>query len=172
MNSSLNQKLVALCSAAVLSVASYSLQQAAKPLPAAHAQVTTAHKTVVPKKVVRRKKPVVVHAKKKAIVLSAKTRTLLKQTYKDGTYTGVGQTQIGAVQVAVTLKKDRIVGVKITGYDTHYPIAYIDPILPEQLLQRQNINKIDIVSGATLSTADFYYGVVQALQEAKAAQQH
>ncbi|MBX5437281.1 MAG: FMN-binding protein [Alicyclobacillaceae bacterium] len=95
----------------------------------------------------------------------------LKQVYRDGTYVGVGQTRIGAVQVAVTLKHDRITDVKITGYTTHYPISYIDPILPQELLQRQDINKIDVVSGATLSTEDFYYAVQSALAQAKQAEQ-
>ncbi len=174
MSSSLNQKLVALCSAAVLSIAGYSMQQAAKPLPSAHAAVTTLNRVATHHKthhkVVKQKKKVVVHPKKKTTVANLATQALLKQKYKNGTYSGVGQTQIGAVQVAVTLKKDRIIGVKITGADTHYPVSYIDPILPQELLARQDINKIDVVSGATLSTADFYYGVVSALQKAQQAQ--
>lgn len=170
MSSSLNQKLVALCSAAVLSIAGYSMQQAAKPLPSAHAQVTTADSAFSHRTVVRPKKHIVVHKKKKVKITTLATQALLKQKYKNGTYSGVGQTQIGAVQVAVTLKKDRITDVKITGSDTHYPISYIDPILPQELLARQDINKIDVVSGATLSTADFYYGVVSALQQAQQAQ--
>lgn len=95
------------------------------------------------------------------------TRTLAK--YKDGTYTGVGTTPIGSVQVAVTLQSDRITHVQITGYSTHYPISFIDPVLPQELLARQNINKINVVSGATLSTADFYYAVQSCLQQAHAA---
>ncbi len=170
VSSSLNQKLVAFCSAAVLSIAAYGMQQAAKPLPSAHAAVATLKSAATHHKVVKQKKKVVVHPKKKTTKVNLVTQALLKQKYKDGTYSGVGQTQIGAVQVAVTLKKDRIIGVKITGADTHYPVSYIDPILPQELLARQDINKIDVVSGATLSTADFYYGVVSALQQAQHAQ--
>lgn len=100
---------------------------------------------------------------------AAATQTVSTQKYKDGTYTGVGQTAIGAVQVQVTLKADKIMDVKITGYTTHYPISYIDPILPQELLQVQDVNQIQIVSGATLSTADFYYAVKDCLQQAQKA---
>ncbi len=93
------------------------------------------------------------------------------QTYKDGTYTGVGQTSIGAVQVQLTLKADKIVDVKITGYTTHYPISFIDPALPDQLIQVQNPKQLNVVSGATLSTYDFYYAVEDCLQQAKKAEQ-
>lgn len=93
------------------------------------------------------------------------------QTYKDGTYTGVGQTPIGAIQLQLTLKADKIVNVKITGATTHYPVSFIDPVLPNQLLQVQNPNHLNIVSGATLSTYDFYYAVEDCLQQAKKAEQ-
>jgi major membrane immunogen (membrane-anchored lipoprotein) len=73
--------------------------------------------------------------------------------------------------VTITLKGDKITNAKITGYTTHYPISYIDPILPQELLQRQDIDKIDVISGATLSTYDFYYAVKDALQQAEQAQQ-
>jgi major membrane immunogen (membrane-anchored lipoprotein) len=73
--------------------------------------------------------------------------------------------------VTITLKGDKITNAEITGYTTHYPISYIDPILPQELLQRQDIDKIDVISGATLSTYDFYYAVKDALQQAEQAQQ-
>ncbi len=176
MKNTVNQKLVALCSAAVLTAASFAMQTGVGNAFAKSKPVTNA-KHVVKKKVTGVKKPTSIKpsGKKKVVtkpkkVLSAAQKAAMGQKYKDGSYTGVGQTQIGAVQVVVTLKKDKITNVQITGYSTHYPISYIDPILPQELLQYQDINKINIVTGATLSTADFYYGVVQALGEAQTAQ--
>lgn len=109
-------------------------------------------------------------AKAAAASSSGTGSTAPAQKYKDGTYTGTGQTRIGAVQVQVTLKADKITNVQITGYTTHYSISYIDPILPKELVQRQDINKIDVISGATLSTEDFYYAVTDCLQQAQQAQ--
>lgn len=142
-------KLVALCSIAVLTVASFTAVETTTVQPA-HAQSSKISKHPVSKQ------------KQKSHII--------KQKYKDGTFSGIGQTQIGAVEVAVTLKKDKITRVAITASSTHYPIDYINPVLPTELLQRQDINKIDIVSGATLSTEDFYYAVVYALQKAEHAE--
>lgn len=171
------KKLLALCSVAVVCVASYAaVESAHRPGTAAAVPATvSAARTVPPVQTTRHNTSVkkssahpVVKQTKATTVKKAK-KPVVKQKYKDGTYTGVGQTQIGAVQVAVTVKKDKITSAQITGYSTHYPISYIDPVLPQELLQRQNINQIDVVSGATLSTEDFYYAVVSCLQQAQKA---
>ena len=85
--------------------------------------------------------------------------------YKDGTYTGQASNRIGGVQVAVTTKADKIVAVKITDCTTSYSESNITG-LPQQVLSRQSTN-IDFVSGATLSSEDFQGAVQQALQQAK-----
>ncbi|WP_067623035.1 FMN-binding protein [Alicyclobacillus acidiphilus] len=85
--------------------------------------------------------------------------------YLDGTYYGSGTDQIGTVSVAVTIQGGKIANVEITACETHYPESYIDPVLPDQVVARQNAN-IDYVSGATLSSYDFANAVQQALQEA------
>lgn len=106
-----------------------------------------------------------------AVVTKLKSQTssttVKAQKYKDGTYVGVGTTNIGSVRVEVTLKGDKFTRVQITGYDTHYPISYINPTLPNQLMQTQDINKVDVVSGATLSSEDFYLAVQQCLKQAQ-----
>lgn len=166
MNSS-KKRLLALCSAAVVGAASYGVITAESvhhsntglTVGAARTVQTTTHVTSA-------------NSTKKTPVKAPVKKVTVKQKYKDGTYTGVGQTRIGAVQVAVTLKKDKITKAQITGYSTHYSISYIDPILPQELVARQNINKIDVISGATLSTEDFYYAVVSALQQAQQAEAH
>lgn len=169
-------KLLAICSAAILTVASISAVDSAATVHAQSAQHATNHVTknkVTKHPAVKAKVTAKAKAKAKAktkVKTKAKAKAIVKLKYKDGTYTGIGQTQIGAIEVAVTLKKDKITNVQVIASSTHYPVNYIDPILPQQLLQRQDINKIDVVSGATLSTEDFYYAVVYALQKAQSAE--
>ncbi|WP_141430398.1 FMN-binding protein [Bacillus sp. 03113] len=88
-------------------------------------------------------------------------------TYKDGTYTGVGENRIGAVEVAVSIKSDVITSVEITNSTTSYSVSYIQH-LPNEVLVRQS-SDVDVVSGATLSTEDFQNAVDDALQQAKQA---
>jgi len=85
--------------------------------------------------------------------------------YLDGTYTGSAENRIGMVSVAVSIQSDKIANVQITACDTHYPQSYIDPVLPDYVVSNQT-TQIPVVSGATLSTEDFYYAVVQALSQA------
>lgn len=164
-------KLLTLCSAAVVAATSvgivHAAQSASNSMALSTPTVATAKATTKAKSTSKKTTTTKKATAKKA---TTKKKTTVKQKYKDGTYSGVGQTRIGAVQVAVTLKKDKITKVQITGYSTHYPISYINPILPQELLKTQNINKIDVVSGATLSTEDFYYAVQEALSRAQAAE--
>ena len=88
------------------------------------------------------------------------------QQYLDGTYSGSAANQIGAVSVSVTVHGGKIANVQITSCYTHYPESYIDPVLPDYVVAHQT-TQIPVVSGATLSTEDFYYAVVQALQQAQ-----
>ena len=85
--------------------------------------------------------------------------------YHDGTYKGQGSNRIGSVEVAVTIKQDKITSVQITNCDTSYSESYIDG-LPQQVVDRQSDN-VDVVSGATRSTEDFQAAVDQALQQAE-----
>jgi uncharacterized protein with FMN-binding domain len=87
--------------------------------------------------------------------------------YKDGKYTGSGTNRIGTVEVAVTLKSDKIVKVEITNCDTHYPERLIEA-LPAQVVERQS-EAVDFVSRATLSSRDFQNAVREALDKAAQA---
>lgn len=99
---------------------------------------------------------------------SSKTTAAAKtSTYKDGTYTGIGTNNIGSVEVAVTIKNDKITTVDITNCTTSYPESYIKG-LPQQVVSRQSA-QVDVVSGATKSTNDFEEAVMGALQKAKNA---
>lgn len=85
--------------------------------------------------------------------------------YLDGTYNGSASNRIGEVDVAVTTKGGKISNVQITGCYTHYPESDINPVLPNYVVSHQT-NQVPVISGATLSTEDFYYAVEQALNQA------
>lgn len=85
--------------------------------------------------------------------------------YKDGTYTGVGQSRRGGVQVSLTVQGGRIRSVNITRVSTEYPPSDIAP-LPRQVVTRQSA-QVDMVSGATYSSMAFRGAVQQALSKAQ-----
>jgi len=87
-------------------------------------------------------------------------------TYKDGTYTGVGQSRRGGVQVALTVQGGRIASVNITRVSTQYPVSDIAS-LPAQVVARQSA-QVDRISGATYSWMAFRGAVQQALSQAQA----
>ena len=85
---------------------------------------------------------------------------------KDGTYSGVGTSRRGNVQVSLSVQSGRISSVNITGATTEYPTRDLAN-LPGQVVSRQS-SQIDIVSGATYSSLAFRGAVQQALQKAQA----
>jgi len=84
---------------------------------------------------------------------------------KDGSYTGVGTSRRGDVQVSLTVQGGRIANVNITGASTQYPTRFIAN-LPGQVVSRQSA-QIDVVGGATYSSLAFRGAVQQALQRAQ-----
>ena len=87
-------------------------------------------------------------------------------TLKDGTYSGVGTSRRGDVEVSLTIQGGRINSVKITRATTQYPTRFIAG-LPDEVVSRQNA-QVDVVSGATYSSIAFRTAVQQALQRAQA----
>ena len=85
---------------------------------------------------------------------------------KDGSYTGVGTSRRGDVQVSLSIQGGRIANVNITGATTQYPTRWISG-LPSEVVAHQS-PQIDIVSGATYSSLAFRGAVQQALQRAQA----
>ena len=85
---------------------------------------------------------------------------------KDGTFSGVGTSRRGDVQVSVTIQGGRIASVNITRATTQYPTRFIAG-LPNEVVSRQSA-QVDVVSGATLSSQAFRGAVQQALQRAQA----
>jgi uncharacterized protein with FMN-binding domain len=84
--------------------------------------------------------------------------------YKDGTYSGQGQSRRGNVWVSVTIQGGHIDAVSITRSTLQYPVRDIAG-LPGQVVQRQS-GQVDIVSGATYSSQAFRSAVSQALSQA------
>ena len=85
--------------------------------------------------------------------------------YKDGKYTGEGNSRRGGFDVAVTVAGGRITNVQITRAFTEYPASRVSA-LPGQVLSRQSA-QVDRVSGATYSTQAFQQAVASALSQAK-----
>jgi uncharacterized protein with FMN-binding domain len=86
--------------------------------------------------------------------------------YQDGTYTGTGSNFLGNVSVAVSIQGGKITQVQITACNMHYPEYWIDG-LPAEVVTAQSTT-IDVVSGATASSAAFIDAVTQALAQASA----
>jgi uncharacterized protein with FMN-binding domain len=84
--------------------------------------------------------------------------------YRDGRYRAVGTSPFGDVWVDVTVRRRRIEAVEIPRVTTFYPESDI-AALPAEAVARQSAG-IDIVSGATGSTAAFFDAVTRALDQA------
>jgi uncharacterized protein with FMN-binding domain len=85
--------------------------------------------------------------------------------WRDGTYTGWGNSRHGSIQASVVIESGRIASATIAQCLTRYSCSVIDK-LPPEVPQRQS-PEVDYVSGATQSADAFYYAVVEALSKAK-----
>ncbi|MDG0793932.1 FMN-binding protein [Cohnella ginsengisoli] len=95
----------------------------------------------------------------------AKSPGSVNKRYNDGTYTGIGSNRRGSIQVAVTVKRDKITDVEISDFAMHYSESDVVD-LPDQVLHKQS-SQVDNVSGATYSTQAFEDAVADALAQAK-----
>jgi uncharacterized protein with FMN-binding domain len=87
-----------------------------------------------------------------------------KAMYKDGTFTGMGSNRRGSIQVAVTIKNDKITDVEISDFAMHYSESDVVG-LPNEVLQKQSA-LVNNVSGATYSTEAFQDATKDALSQA------
>ncbi|MBI0580867.1 FMN-binding protein [Neobacillus cucumis] len=87
-----------------------------------------------------------------------------KSIYKDGTFTGTGMNRRGFIDVAVTIKNDKITTVEIGHFAMHYSESDIVG-LPDEVVQKQSA-QVNNVSGATYSTQAFEDAVMDALSHA------
>ncbi|WNR42501.1 FMN-binding protein [Paenibacillus roseipurpureus] len=92
---------------------------------------------------------------------TAKQTAQAKSTYKDGTFEGTGSNRRGSIQVAVTIKSNKIIDVEISHFAMHYSESDVVG-LPKEVVQRQSA-EVDNVSGATYSTRAFQDAIQAAL---------
>ena len=86
--------------------------------------------------------------------------------WRDGTFSGWGNSRHGSIEATVTIKNGRITDAYISRCETRYSCSWIEH-LQIQVVDRQS-PEVDFVSGATQSVNAFYYAVVEALTAAKA----
>jgi uncharacterized protein with FMN-binding domain len=136
----MNKKWVVLCSTAVAAVYASGYftteTQASIKLPSQHTQVN---------------------------IQSNNSQT--NKLYNDGTFTGMGSNRRGSIQVAVTIKNDKITDVEISNFAMHYSESDVVG-MPEEVLQKQSAQVMN-VSGATYSTQAFEDAVQDALSQAE-----
>ncbi len=90
--------------------------------------------------------------------------TTAQSGYKDGTYTGSGNSRHGGIDVSVVIQNGQIASIQITGCHTRYSCADVDPLV-NLIIQRQTVPAAH-VSGATDSSSALRQAVSQALQQA------
>jgi uncharacterized protein with FMN-binding domain len=83
----------------------------------------------------------------------------------DGTFYGWGRSRHGDIRAGVEIAGGKIARAWVEGCYTRYSCDRIASLIP-QVAERQN-PEIDNVSGATQSSDAFYYGVLEALGQAK-----
>jgi len=84
--------------------------------------------------------------------------------WRDGTYTGLGDSPHGDIVARVVIRDGRIVEAGIATCDTRYPCSVIDPLI-HQPVERQSPD-VDYMSHATESSDAYYYALVAALENA------
>jgi polyferredoxin/uncharacterized protein with FMN-binding domain len=87
--------------------------------------------------------------------------------YKDGTYSGSGKGFRGTTTVSVTIKSDKIMGVKVVSFrDDSQFFNAANSVVPGEILQTQS-PIVDAVSGATYSSNGIMAAVADALSKAR-----
>jgi uncharacterized protein with FMN-binding domain len=84
--------------------------------------------------------------------------------WRDGTYTGLGDSPHGEIEARVVIKDGRIIEAGIVTCDTRYPCDVIDPLI-HQPVERQSPD-VDYMSHATESSDAYYDALVAALNDA------
>lgn len=87
--------------------------------------------------------------------------------YKDGTYTGTGKGFGGDIEVEVIVEGGNISEMNVTAHEETDGIS--DPAfegIKEQLLEKQSVDEIDSVSGATGTSEGLIEAITDALSDA------
>jgi uncharacterized protein with FMN-binding domain len=98
------------------------------------------------------------------IAITRESASASASKWRDGTYTGLGDSPHGDIEARVVIKDGRIVEAGIATCDTRYPCYVIDPLI-HQPVERQSPN-VDYMSRATESSDAYYYALVAALDNA------
>ncbi len=93
------------------------------------------------------------------------TSVVAPPKWRDGTYSGWGNSRHGSIEATVTIRAGKITEAYISRCETRYSCSWIEH-LQIQVVDRQG-PEVDFVSGATQSVNAFYYAVVEALAKAK-----
>jgi uncharacterized protein with FMN-binding domain len=99
------------------------------------------------------------------IAITREPTSVSASKWRDGTYTGLGDSPHGDIEARVVIKDGRIVEAGIATCDTRYPCSVIDPLI-HQPLERQSPD-VDYMSHATESSDAYYYALVAALENAR-----
>lgn len=145
----MDKKWVVLCSTAVASV------------------YAAAYFSTEAKAVANQPSQITIQSQSSQVSQSNMSPKVTSQLYKDGTYTGTGMNRRGQIQVAVTIKNDRITDVEISRFTMHYSERDVVG-LPNEVIQNQSPQVMN-VSGATYSTEAFVNAVQDALSQAQNA---
>ncbi|MEP7313740.1 MAG: hypothetical protein ABI859_14230 [Pseudomonadota bacterium] len=87
--------------------------------------------------------------------------------WRDGTYTGWGQSNHGDIEAKAVIENGRIVASGINYCATRYPCDVIHTIIHQPVWTQSP--EVDRVSRATESADAYYYGLVEALKKASEA---
>ena len=97
---------------------------------------------------------------------SGQSTEIANVTYRDGTYTGSGDSRHGGMQVTVVIKDGKITSADVTSCATRYPCSDINPLI-RSAVSKQRV-PTNHVSGATDSSKAYNQALTNALQQAKA----
>jgi uncharacterized protein with FMN-binding domain len=85
--------------------------------------------------------------------------------WRDGTYTGWGQSNHGDIESKVIIEGGRIVNSGIATCATRYPCDVVWSVIYQPVVRQSP--DVDRVSRATESADAYYYGLVEALKQAE-----
>jgi uncharacterized protein with FMN-binding domain len=85
--------------------------------------------------------------------------------YRDGVFTGKGNSPHGWIEATVEVKSGRIESAKISTCWMRWPCARIAFLVP-QPVERQS-PEVDVITRVTDSSDAFYYALVDALSKAR-----
>jgi uncharacterized protein with FMN-binding domain len=101
----------------------------------------------------------------KPIAITREPTSVSAAKWRDGTYTGLGDSPHGDIEARVVIKDGRIIEAGILTCDTRYPCSVIDALI-HQPVERQSPD-VDYMSHATESSDAYYYALVAALDNAR-----